>query len=349
MRAGLDQPQGRHRHRPHRDPPRLRESQRALRNIPQLQIERQHRDPHAARGAGVIGVLDLDFEPPCREPPLAEPLSQRRGQASQQRVQHAELVAVGAQRVRQAVLCSDFGSQHGPGIDAASLGAEQPATTPEDRAQRTLADAGHLADPLELVFVEPQPDVVGDSREHAHQVRREEGGLVAAGDTQCRSAFRPPHPGGRLRHQLVDRDSHHQRQAQLCLRVPPDPLGDIDRRAEQPLGAGEVEKRMAVPAGLDDGSVYLENGAQRTRDARIQPGIGRQQHQVGAQLASPAHQHAPGDSRGLRFAGEREHGRTVCAGGCDGDRPAAQRRRHQLFDGGAEGRGIDEENGLQQQ
>lgn len=271
-------------------------------------------------------------------------------------MQHGEVVGIGAQRVRQAILGFDLRRQYGPGIDSAGLGEQQPPAASEDRAELALADDGHLPDPLELVFVEPQPDSVGDLGQHAHQMRREERGLGAGGNPKRRivgqlvgptiPSVRPSDSRCRLRDQLVHRDPDHERQPQPFPRFTPDPFGNIDRRAEEPLSAGEVEKGMSVPAWLDDRCVDSKNLSQRARGAGIEPGIGRQQQQVGTELPGLPHQHAPRDSRGLRLGGEREHRRAIRSGRCDGDRPAPQRRRHQLLDGGAEGGGVNKKNGL---
>ena len=66
------------------------------------------------------------------------------------------------------------------------------------------------------------------------------------------------------------------------------PRRDVDRRAEQPAGAGEIEKGVAVAAGLDDRRVDPEDLVQRARGAGVEPRVGWQQHQVGAALAAPA-------------------------------------------------------------
>ncbi|HTL05230.1 MAG TPA: hypothetical protein VL241_05740 [Gemmatimonadales bacterium] len=264
-------------------------------------------------------------------------------------MQHGELIGIGAQGVRQAILGADFGSQHGPGVDAAHLGAEQPSPAPEDRAQRALPDDRHLADPLELILVQPDPDVVGNSGQQVHRMRRQKGGFAAGGHQQGRHplCINPPDPGSRFGYQLVHRDPHHQRQAQAVPRFPPDALGDVERGTEESLGAAQVEKGVAIPARLDHRRVHPQDLAERPGGARIEPGIGWQQHQVGAELARPAHQHAACNAGGLGFGRERQHRGAIRARGSHRERTAAQRRRHQLLDGGAEGRGIDEEDGLQ--
>jgi hypothetical protein len=153
-----------------------------LGGVPELLIERQRREGNAPPGPRVIGELHPDLQPPRREPSLSEPLPQRRSQPLQQRMQYGEVVGIGAQGMRQAILGFDLGGQDRPGIDAASLGAQQPSAASENGAQLALADDSHLPDPLKLIFIQPQPDIVGDFGQHAHQVRREERSLAAAGD-----------------------------------------------------------------------------------------------------------------------------------------------------------------------
>lgn len=296
-----------------------------LGGVPELLIERLLREGNAPPGPRVIGELHLDLQPPRREPSLPEPLPQRRSQPLQQRMQHGEVVGVGAQGMRQAVLGFDLGRQDRPGIDAASLGAQQPSAASENGAQLALADDSHLPDPLELVFIQPQPDIVGDFGQHAHQVRREERSLTTAGDEKSRIDLSagPTDAGRRLGDQLVHGDPDHERQPQPFPCFPPDPFGDIDRRAEKPLGTREIEKSMAVPAWLDDRGVDPKNLSQRAGSAGIEPRIGGQQHQVGAELAGPPHQHAPRNSRRLRLGRERQHRRAIRPGWCHRDGPAS--------------------------
>ena len=94
-------------------------------------------------------------------------------------MQHPEIVGVGAEGVGEAVLGLHFRREHRPRVDAAGLGAEQPSPGSEDGAELALGDRRDLADPLQLVFVEPHPDVVGDAGEDAHRMRGEEGRFAA--------------------------------------------------------------------------------------------------------------------------------------------------------------------------
>jgi hypothetical protein len=94
-------------------------------------------------------------------------------------MQHALVVGVGGEGVGEAVLGLHFRREHRPRVDAAGLGAEQPPPASEDGAELALCDRRDLADPLQLVFVEPRPDVVGDLGEDGDWMRGEEGGLVA--------------------------------------------------------------------------------------------------------------------------------------------------------------------------
>jgi hypothetical protein len=178
LRVRLDQLVGRDRHRAHRDPPRHRDVERPLRRLPELAVERPGGQRDAALGAGVVGVFDPHREPPRREPPPAEPPAQPLGEPAEQVVQHAEIVAVGGQGVGEAVFRPHFRRQHRPRVNAAGLGAEQPSPAPEDGAELALGNGRDLPDPLELVLVEPLPDVLGDFGQNAHRVRGEERGFV---------------------------------------------------------------------------------------------------------------------------------------------------------------------------
>ena len=274
-------------------------------------------------------------------------------------MQHVAVVGVGGEGVGEPVLGPRFRRQHRPRVDAAHLGAKQPAPAPEDGAELGLRDGRDLTDPLELVLVEPLPDVVGHLGEHAHWMRGEERGLVS-GRTGGRAVGRkerphrppfrlsafPSHSRRRLRHQLVHRHSRAQRQPEPLPGLAPDPLGDLHRRTEKPLGAGEVEERMAKAAGLDDRRVDPEDLVQGARGAGVEPGVGREQHQIRAELAGPAHQHPPRHSRRLRLGRERQDGGAVGARRRHGERPAPERRGDQALHRGAEGRGVDEDDRL---
>ncbi len=97
-------------------------------------------------------------------------------------MQHGEIVGVGGEGMGHPVLGFDFGREDRAGVDAASLGGEQPAPPAEHRRQSAFPDHGHLPDCFELVFVEPGADVVGDIGEHDDRIRSEELSFVARED-----------------------------------------------------------------------------------------------------------------------------------------------------------------------
>jgi hypothetical protein len=305
---------------------------------------------------GVVGVVQLDAQLSRRQPAVPEPPAQRPREPAQQGVQHGEVIGIGRQGMRHAILRSDFRRQHRPGVDTPGLRAQQPATPPEHRAELALADRRNLADQLELILVEPPPDIGGDIGQHAQAMRSEEPLLVAAGNPERRRAglgpaFRPPaqppHPRRRLRDQLVHRDAHRERQLQPLPGLAPDPFGDVDGGAEEPLGAAEVEKGVPVAARLDHRRVDPENGVQRAGGTGVELRVRRQQHQIGTQLPRVAHQHTPLHPRGVRLGRERQDRRAIGARRRHGDGPARERRRHQPLDRGAKGRRIDEQHATQ--
>jgi hypothetical protein len=157
----FDQPVGPEGHRAYRNPARHGERERVLGRLPELPVEQGRGQRDAPSGAGRVGVFHLESEPPRREPPLAEPPAQGFRQPPQHEMQHAEVIGIARQRMGQAILRFDLRRQHRPGIDAAGLRAEQAPAPPEHRAKLALADGRDLADPLELVVVEPPADVVG--------------------------------------------------------------------------------------------------------------------------------------------------------------------------------------------
>ena len=170
----LDQPVGPERHGAHRDAARQGERERPLGRLPELLVQQRGGQRDAPRSAGIVGVFHLEGEPPCREPPLAEPPAQGFRQPPQQQMQHGEVVGIGSQRMGHAILRPDLRRQHRPGIDASSLGAQRASPPAEHRAELALADGRDLADPLELVIVQPPADVLGDLGQHLHAMGREE-------------------------------------------------------------------------------------------------------------------------------------------------------------------------------
>ncbi len=225
----------------------------------------------------------------------------------------------------------------------------------EDGAERTLGNRRHFADQIELVVVEPGPDPRMQVGEHDQRMRREESGLDPEGHDQrvplrsVRLPVCPPvRPDHRLAHQLVGGDADREGEAEPAPDFPLHPRGDIDRRTEQPVGAGQVEIGVAVAARLDDGSVGAEDLMQRARSAGIEPGVGRDDDQVGALLQRLPHHHASLDAGAPRLGRKREHHRPLGAGRRHRHRAGAKRGGDQRFDRGAEGGGIDEEDGARQ-
>ncbi len=189
-------------------------------------------------------------------------------------MQHSEIVGVGGQDVRQPVLRPDLGRQHRTRVDSACPGPQQPARSAEHRAELALRDGRDLADPLQLVFIEPEPDVVRNVGKHRHRVRRQEGSLVSTAHQKRPArvelpisplgmAVQPSDPGGCLRDQLVHRDADRERQPEPLSRLAPDSLRHIHRRTEEPLGPAQVEKGVTEAPGLDDRSVDPEDLVQR--------------------------------------------------------------------------------------
>ena len=189
---------------------------------------------------------------------------------------------------------------------------------------------------------------VGEER---HPMRREEGGLAALGHgddgvaAAAAVSVGVPLPGGHGGHQLVGADADGDGEPDAAPRLAVDAKGHVHRRAEEGAGAGDVEIGVAVAAGLDDRRVAAEDVVQRGGGAGVELRVGRQEHQVGAALLGLAHRHAAGDAGGLRLGREGQHRGAVGAGGRHRERPSAERGRHERLHGGAEGGGVDEEDG----
>jgi len=258
----------------------------------------------------------------------------------------------------QAILRFHFRRQHRPGVDAVALCPKQPTPRAKDGAELTLGDLGHLADPIELVLVEPAQDVLGNPREQLHQMRRQERRLAPAGYQYWPESFlppsrpaaqpprfQPPYSRRRLRHQLVHRSAHRQRETEPRVGVPADPFRDVHEGAEESFSAGEVEKGVAVAARLDDRRINPKDLVQRAGDASVEPGIWRKQHEIGTELLCLAHQHPPCDSRRLGFRRKGEDRGPIGARWGDGEGPAPERGRDHPLDGGDEGRRVDEDDG----
>jgi len=236
LRPSLEQPVHRHRHRAHRDTPCHRQREGLAGSLPELVVQCRRGQRNSPGGSGTVGVLHFHHHPPGGESAPPQPQALGFGEPAQQRVQDAEIVGVGGECMGHAVLRSHFRRQHRPRIDAAALRREQPSPGAEDRAQLTLGDLGHLADPLELIFVEAEQNVFGNTGEQLHRMGRQEGCLAAARNQHWpwglsvppyRPAAQPPSPRRRLRHQLVHRCAHGQRETESRFRFPADPLRDV--------------------------------------------------------------------------------------------------------------------------
>ncbi|HJR35520.1 MAG TPA: hypothetical protein VJ817_11260 [Gemmatimonadales bacterium] len=289
---------------------------------------------------------------------MPEPAAQRFGEPAQQGMQDVEIVGVGGEDVGDPILRFHFRREYRPGVDAPAAGPEQTSPRPEDGTQLALGDLGDLTDPLQLVLVEPEEDILGYSGEQLHQVWCEKGRLASSrhqhGPVRSQpssrpavqpSCLQPSHPGRRLRYQLIGRRTDREREPEPGGGLPADSLGHVYQRSEEPLGTGQIEKGVAIAAGLDDRRVDPENLVQGARGAGVEAGVGRQQHQIGAELFRLSHQHPPGDARRPGLGRKREHGGPISAGRGHGQRTAHQRRRGHPLDGGDEGWWVDEEDG----
>jgi len=297
-------------------------------------------------GILIVGIFHLDGEPPRRERALPEPQPQRLGESPEQRMQHAEIVGVGGEGMRQPVLRLDRGGQDRPSVDPAAPGAEHPAPRAEDRAELALGDGGHLPDFFQLILVETEQDVIGYVGKHPDEMGRQEGRLRAEGHQHGPEASGPSRPGGGFRDQLVHGHSHRERQPEPFGRFASDPLGHIDGRTEQSFGAADIQKGVSIALGLDDRRIDPEDFVERPGRAGVEPGIGRQQDQIGTELPRQPYSHAARDSRRLRLGRKRQHRGAIGTGRRHRERPAPKCRSHQALDRGAEGGGIDEQDGL---
>jgi hypothetical protein len=122
---------------------------------------------------------------------------------------------------------------------------------------------------------------------------------------RCPAARLPFRPDNRLAHQLVGSDADREWEPEPFTNLAPHPRGDVHRRPEEPAGAGEVEERVPVSSRLDHRRVDPKDLVQRTRGPGIEPGIGWDEHQIGAELPCLPHRHAPLDSRAPRLGRER--------------------------------------------
>ena len=77
------------------------------------------------------------------------------------------------------------------------------------------------------------------------------------------SRCQPVHSNGRLTDQLVGSNSDRYSELEPLAYLTPDSCSDILRLTEQTAGTGEVEKRVAIAAGLDGWRVDPEYFVQR--------------------------------------------------------------------------------------
>jgi hypothetical protein len=322
--------------------------------LPQLPVQRRGGERNAAGRAGGVGVFHLHHHAPGAQSAMPEPPAQRFGEPAQQGMEDVEIVGVGGEDVGDAILRFHLRREHRPGVDAPALGAEQPSPRAEDGTQLALGDLGDLTDPLQLVLVEPEEDVRGYPGEQRHRMGSQESGLGTDGDQHrpapailppFRPAIQPPYSSRRLRYQLIRRRAHRERKPKPGDGLPADSLGHVHQGSKEPLGTGQIEKGVAIAAGLDDRRVDPENLVQGARGAGVEPEIGGQQHQIGAELFRLPHQHPAGDAGSPRLGRKREHGGPIGARRSHRQRSAPQRGRRHPLDGGDEGWWVDEEDG----
>lgn len=351
--AGFQQAVRRHAHHPHRETPGERKLQSTAGAVPQLPVQRRRREGNPAGRGGRVGVFHLHHHASGAESAMPKPPAQRFGEPAQQGMQKVQIVGVGGEGVGDPVLRFYFGREHRPGVNAPALGAELPSPCAEDGTEVALRDLGDLADPFQLVLVEPEEDVFGHAGEQRHQMGRQEPGLGTPGHQHrpwpshpsFRPTVQPPYSSRRLRYQLVCRRADREREPEPGNGFPSDALGHVHQGSEEPFGAGQVEKGVAIAAGLDDRCVDPENLVQGARGAGIEAGVGRQQHQIGAELFRLSHQHPAGDTSRPGLGRQREDGGPIGARRRHGEGTAPQRGRHHPLDGGNEGWGVDEEDG----
>src|SRR5947207_2564954 len=113
---------------------------------------------HAAGDGGVVVVRGLDPEAARDQAALPEAAAQTLSYDPQQRMQHAEIVGVGGERMGDVELGAALGREYRARIDAAGPRPQRASRASEDGAERALGDGRHLADQLELVVVETAAD-----------------------------------------------------------------------------------------------------------------------------------------------------------------------------------------------
>ncbi len=221
--------QGGEGHAAHRDAPRQRLVERGARGAPELDVEGAGGEPHPPLGGRVVGVAHREVEASRHVAALAEPAADPLAHGAEQPLQHGAVVGVGRQHVRDAALGPDRRRQHRAAIDAVRVLVQGAARASERDPERLFAERGDLADPLEVVVVEPFADRVGHVGQERHRFGRQEHRLVSRRhrpDQRARLALDDRR--GRLAHQLVDRDPHRERQPEAFTRLALEAAGDVD-------------------------------------------------------------------------------------------------------------------------
>ncbi len=237
---------------PHRDPAGERPGERGARRAPELHVEGAGVETHGTVRGGVVGVADRHRQPSRRIAAFAEPAADPLGHCPQQLMQHRTVVGVGGQHVRRAAFLLHRGQQHRAPVDPVGVLMEQSPGATERDPELLLAETGHLADQLEVVVIESLADRVGNVGKEHHRFGSEEARLVSRRHRpDQRAGLALDHRGGGLAHQLVDRDADRDREAESLAGLALEPAGDVDRRAEEPLGAGDVEVGVSPCLRLD--------------------------------------------------------------------------------------------------
>jgi len=213
----------------HCDAAREDSVERATGCAPELDVERARGEPNAPPHGGVVAVSHAQHQATGGVATLAQSTAEALAHGAQQSVEDVAVVGVGRQHVGRSTFDLRLGGQHGSIIDPAGVLVQGATDATERDAERLLPQRGDLANPLEVIVVEPFADAVGRIGKQRDRLGCQEARLVSSGyRPDLGAGLALDDRGGALAHQLVDGDADGDGQSDPLLDLVFESVGDVD-------------------------------------------------------------------------------------------------------------------------
>jgi hypothetical protein len=175
---------------------------------PELHVEGAGTEPHRLAAGGVVGVADGEQEPTRGVASLTKSSAEPFAHHPQQAPQFVAVIGVGRQLVFRSALGANLWRQHRTEVDPVGMAVQGATGATEGHLQRQFAECGDLTDLFEVIVVKSLAHPVGKIRKEDDPFGRKERRFMAGGHRpDVGAGLALDHRGGRLAHQLVDRDA----------------------------------------------------------------------------------------------------------------------------------------------